>query len=333
MPCRGMLARTGGSPGEAGLATGQSLSSPPGADPGLRARAVQLSADATETPAPAAPAAAATPGGRLAALRLSPRGFVPAGLRGRPCLPPPRRLPALPPAAPRSRSPRVPVPAPQGCSPHGLVPSPGEMVSISTPMATPARLSPARRRGRTPSAGSAPGQGRPAARQRPQPMRGRGGEDGQGRGGVRPPRSERPGAAGTRGALRRGCPPPASLPQPRPCGGCCCHPPGRARFSGGARRSAPPGVSPAFAPRVPVRGPIGGGPGAWAGEGGTGGDAAGAPGTQGNQAPRFRPSRQQDAAECERRVGISRHKEPRRKASVLTHYVCALKGMSPRFCW
>lgn len=179
------------------------------------------------SPGPCRPCRRRDPGrppGRAPPLRTG-APCPPVGLRGPPC------LPSHPVLLPRSRSPRLPagpsapVPAPQGCSPHGLVPSPGEMVSISTPMATAARLSPAPRRGRTPSAGSAPGRPRagaaPAARQRPQPMRGRGGERGEARGGSARPES--PGAAGT-GEPCHGGIPAGIAPQPAAVRGCCCHP-------------------------------------------------------------------------------------------------------------
>nr|XP_021385482.1 uncharacterized protein LOC110470286 [Lonchura striata domestica] len=143
-------------------------------------------------------------------------------------------------------------------------------------MAAPAPLSPAPRRGRTPSAGSAPGRPRagaaPAARQRPQPMRGRGGEDGEGRGGVRPPPLRAPGGRGDQGNLAAGASPAGIAPPPHGrAEGAAAIPraglalamvPGGALLRGSRRRFPPV--------PVPVRSPSGGGLRAAAGAGGTG---------------------------------------------------------------
>lgn len=94
------------------------------------------------------------------------------------------------------------------------------------------------------------------------------GSTGRGREGSARPRAASPRAAGTRGALWRGYPSSASPHTLRQCGGCCCHPPGRARFSDGARRSTP---SPEGLGLPPMWCPSGGGLRACAGSEGTAG--------------------------------------------------------------
>lgn len=351
-PCRGMPARTVGSPGEAGLATGESLGSPPGAgaDPALGPCSCQRMPQEPRPPRrrrcrrrdPGRPPGCAPP--------LPQRGFVPAALRGRPCLPPACPLPALPappPAGtrlPRCRSSAVPgrTPRPRAA---GLLPARLRTVSRrdgldlhphggtgSTQPRSPARPDP--QCGQCPWA--AAGRGRPGCPSAPAANagQGRGGRGGEGRG----PPAPAPSARGPREAgepCSGGVPRRHRSPTPRPCGGCCCHPSGRARFSDGARRSAPPGVSPAFPPgaRARAQSERRRAQGGCRSRGYRCGTAAGALARQGNQAARFSPSRHQDAAECEWRVGISRYKEPWRKASVLAHDVCAEgnKGMCPRF--
>lgn len=208
VPCRGMRARTAGAPGEAGLATGQTLGSvsPPGAgaDPALGLRSCQRMPQKPRPP-------------HRPCRRRHPGAASPAS--GVPRLPSRSRtaLPALPPAGtrlPRSRSPRAARLLPTG--PRTVSRRDGLDLHPHGSTASPQPRSPARP---DPQCGQCPwaaaGRGRPWCPSAPAANAGQGrGGDGEGTGGSARPRSERPGAAGTRRTWRRGCPCAGIAPHP-----------------------------------------------------------------------------------------------------------------------